>query len=162
MGYLLALLLLLLPVGATPLIGKPAPAFSLPSTEGEMVQLKDFGGRWLVLYFYPEDFTRGCTIQARRFQQDLPEYQKLKAQVVGVSGDTITSHKSFCDSEGLKFPLLSDSTGLVRATYGAPGGMRNTYIIDPKGILREQMTEVNPNRNSTEVLASLKELQKVK
>ncbi|WP_218080528.1 peroxiredoxin [Anthocerotibacter panamensis] len=147
------------PAGADPQVGQPAPNFSLPSTEGKKLKLQDFEGKWLVLYFYPEDFTSGCTIQARRFQEDLPTYQKLKTQVVGVSQDSLDSHTSFCNSEGLKFPLLSDSTGLTQQAYGAPSGARNTYIIDPKGVLRRAFIRVNPLRNSEEVLVALKQLQ---
>jgi thioredoxin-dependent peroxiredoxin len=146
-------------VQAAPKLGQPAPSFNLPSSEGKNLKLKDFAGKWLVLYFYPADFTGGCTIQARRFQQDLPQIQQFNAQVVGVSQDTLDSHKGFCDSEGLKFPLLSDASGEVGEIYGAPGGARNTYLIDPKGVLRQTFIAVNPSRNSTEVLEALKQLQ---
>jgi len=155
----LVALALAAPLAALPQLGQPAPAFNLPSNSGKNFQLKDFQGKWLVLYFYPADFTGGCTVQARRFQQDLPLYQKLNAQVVGVSVDTVDSHQKFCDSEGLKFPLLADSQGRVGAMYGAPGGARNTYLVDPQGLLRRVFTQVSPTRNSSEVRQALKELQ---
>jgi len=159
LGGLLCIAIAILPAQALPKLGEPAPSFKLPSTEGKSLQLKDFAGKWLVLYFYPADFTGGCTIQARRFQQDLPEYIKLKAQVVGVSQDTLDSHKGFCNSEGLKFPLLSDATGEIATIYGAPDGARNTYLIDPKGVLRKAFLRVNPSGNSEEVLNAIKQLQ---
>lgn len=152
-------LLLAVPLAAAPQIGQLAPAFNLPSSDGKNLQLKDFQGKWLVLYFYPADFTGGCTLQARRFQQDLPQYQKLNAQIVGVSVDSVDSHQKFCNSEGLKFPLLADTLGNIGAIYGAANGARNTYIVDPKGILRRVFNQVSPNNNSAEVLAALKELQ---
>jgi len=159
LGGLALMMSVVTPVQAAPRVGELAPEFNLPSTEGKNLQLKDFAGKWLVLYFYPEDFTRGCTIQARRFQQDLPIFKKLNAQVVGVSQDDLAKHQSFCNSEGLKFPLLSDSNGVVALAYGAPGGERYTYLIDPKGVLRQTFIGVNPNRNSTEVLEAIKSLK---
>ncbi len=145
---------------AMPQPGQRAPDFKLPSTEGETLSLQNFKGKWLVLYFYPEDFTMGCTIQARRFQQNLTTFQKLNTQIVGVSQDDLATHKGFCTKEGLTFPLLSDSLGTVGLAYGAPGGARNTYIIDPQGILRRAFVGVNPLTSSADTLTALKELQK--
>ena len=78
-----------------PEVGKPAPSFSLTSHEGKQVSLKDFKGQWVVLYFYPKDFTSGCTIEARNFQRDIASYEKAKAVILGVSVDDAASHKSF-------------------------------------------------------------------
>ena len=125
--------------------------------------LSDFHGKWLVLYFYPKDFTAGCTIEARRFQQDLPKYLEKNTQIIGVSADSIDSHAEFCDSEGLRFPLLADTTGNVSKAYGSWLGVvstRHSFLIDPNGILRETFVKVNPSIHSTEVLARLEELQK--
>ncbi len=149
-----------IPVYALPQVGKPAPAFTLPGTVGKAVKLQDFAGKWLVLYFYPADYTGGCTIEARQFQNDLPKFQTMKAQVIGVSMDNLESHKGFCNHEGLTFPLLSDTTGKVGQAYDAPGGSRNTYLIDPKGVLRQVFVAVNPFGHSGEVLNALQKLQK--
>lgn len=149
--------------GTQPTIEQPAPAFTLPSTleEGE-VSLSDYAGQWVVLYFYPRDFTPGCTLEAQRFQRDLPEYQARNAQILGVSADDVDSHAEFCDSESLVFPLLSDPDGSVSKAYGSwmkPMSMRHTYLIDPEGVLKERFLGVRPAIHSQEVLARLDELQ---
>ncbi|BDI18879.1 hypothetical protein ANSO36C_46810 [Nostoc cf. commune SO-36] len=106
--------------GKLPTINQPAPEFTLPTNTGDgKISLSDLRGKWLVLYFYPKDFTSGCTIEARRFQQDLPQYLEKNAQIIGVSADDIDSHAQFCDSEGLKFPLLADTDGSVSKAYGS-------------------------------------------
>ncbi|KAB8314686.1 peroxiredoxin [Tolypothrix campylonemoides VB511288] len=150
--------------GKLPAINQPAPDFTLPTNTGDgKLSLSNLRGKWVVLYFYPKDFTSGCTIEARRFQQDLPKYLEKKAQIVGVSADDVDSHAEFCDSEGLKFPLLADTTGAVSKAYGSWMSfisMRHTFIIDPQGMLRETFVKVNPAIHSKEVLARLDELQK--
>lgn len=149
--------------GKLPLVDTPAPNFTLPTNTGDgEVALTDYAGKWVVVYFYPKDFTAGCTIEARRFQQDLPKYIDKNAQIVGISADSVESHAEFCDSEGLKFPLLADTTGEVSKAYGSWLGavsVRHSFIIDPQGILRETFVKVNPTVHSIEVLARLDELQ---
>jgi peroxiredoxin Q/BCP len=149
--------------GPQPPLNQPAPDFSLPTNTGEgNISLSDYRGKWVVLYFYPKDFTPGCTLEARRFQQDLPKYRAKNTQVLGVSADDVDSHAEFCDSEGLKFPLLADTTGDVSKAYGSWMGyvsLRHTYLIDPQGILKEIYLGVNPAIHSAEVLARLEELQ---
>jgi peroxiredoxin Q/BCP len=149
--------------GKLPEINRPAPDFTLPTNTGDgQISLSEFRGKWLVLYFYPKDFTAGCTLEARRFQQDLPKYIDKNATIVGVSADDINSHAKFCDSEGLKFPLLADTTGAVSKAYGSWIGfvsMRHSFLIDPDGVLRETFVNVNPAIHSTEVLARLEQLQ---
>jgi len=151
--------------GKLPPLNEAAPEFTLPTNTGEgKVSLSDYRGKWVVLYFYPQDFTSGCTLEARRFQQDLPKYLAKNAQILGVSADSVDSHAQFCDSEALKFPLLADTDGKVSKTYGSWLGffsMRHTFIIDPQGIIREEFTGVNPSVHSREVLARLSELQAV-
>jgi peroxiredoxin Q/BCP len=148
--------------GTQPAIGEPAPNFSLPSNTGDgEISLADYRGQWVVVYFYPKDFTSGCTLEARRFQQDLPKYMARNTQILGVSADDVESHTKFCDSEGLKFPLLADVGGTVSKAYGSWLGivsLRHTYIIDPDGMMRAQFLGVNPAIHSTEVLAKLDEL----
>ena len=149
--------------GSQPPLNQPAPDFTLPTNTGEgNISLSDYRGKWVVLYFYPKDFTPGCTLEARRFQQDLPKYMAKNTQVLGVSADDVDSHAEFCDSEGLKFPLLADTTGDVSKAYGSWMGyvsLRHTYLIDPDGILKEIYLGVNPAIHSAEVLARLEELQ---
>ncbi|TRU94236.1 MAG: peroxiredoxin [Microcystis wesenbergii Mw_QC_S_20081001_S30D] len=149
--------------GPQPPLNQPAPDFTLPTNTGEgNISLSDYRGKWVVLYFYPKDFTPGCTLEARRFQQDLPKYIAKNTQILGVSADDVDSHAEFCDSEGLKFPLLADTTGDVSKAYGSWMGyvsLRHTYLIDPQGILKEIYLGVNPAIHSAEVLARLEELQ---
>lgn len=148
--------------GKQPIIDEPAPNFVLPTNTGDgEISLQDYLGQWVVLYFYPKDFTSGCTIEARRFQQDIAEYEARNAQILGVSVDDVDSHAEFCDSEGLKFPLLADTSGNVSKAYGSWLGamsLRHTYLIDPDGILREIFLGVRPSIHSQEVLARLDEL----
>jgi thioredoxin-dependent peroxiredoxin len=149
--------------GKLPPVNQPAPEFSLPTNSGDgQISLSDFRGKWLVVYFYPKDFTSGCTIEARRFQQDLPKYLAKNTQIIGISADDVNSHAEFCDSEGLKFPLLADTDGKVSKAYGSWMNFisaRHSFIIDPEGILRETFVKVNPAIHSKEVFARLQELQ---
>ena len=152
-----------------PAVGVQAPAFSLPSQEGEQVSLDQFKGKWVVLYFYPKDFTQGCTIEAHNFQRDLDKYTAKNAVIVGVSVDDVDSHKSFCTKEGLNFKLLADSNHSVVQKYGSImeyNGMtlaaRNTFVIDPTGVIRKVYIKVSPQGHSEEVLADLQQLQSAK
>lgn len=145
-----------------PQINQPAPEFTLPDEEGRLRSLHEFRGQWVVLYFYPKDFSSGCTIEARRFQQNLQQYRDINAQILGISADTVESHRRFCDSQGLRFPLLSDVQGHVSEIYGSWMGdmaLRNTFLIDPDGLLVEVFPIVSPSRHNAEVIARLKELQ---
>jgi thioredoxin-dependent peroxiredoxin len=153
--------------GAMPAVGTAAPEFTLPSQDGSQVSLKDFRGKWVVLYFYPKDGTPGCTIEAHNFQRDQPQYSQRNAVVVGVSVDTTDSHQEFCSKEGLNFKLLSDTGHKVVKQYdstmnykGVEIAARNTFIIDPQGVIRQAYTGVDPNKHSQEVLAALDQLQK--
>ena len=153
--------------GEAPAVGAPAPEFALTTNEGKQASLKDFRGQWVVLYFYPKDFTSGCTIQARNFQRDLDKYKAINAVILGVSVDTAESHKDFCAKEGLNFKLLSDVDGKVSDAYGSVmeyNGMklsaRNTFIIDPKGKVAQVFMKVKVQPHSEEVLAALATLQK--
>src|SRR3954464_11772578 len=102
-----------------PAVGTLAPEFSLTTNEGNQASLKDFRGKWVVLYFYPKDFTSGCTLEAHNFQADLDKYKAANAVILGVSVDTADSHKSFCAKEGLAFKLLSDADTKVSENYGS-------------------------------------------
>ncbi|ERT07979.1 ahpC/TSA family protein [Lyngbya aestuarii BL J] len=149
--------------GTLPTLNQPAPEFTLPTNTGDgEISLSDYQGQWVVVYFYPQDFTSGCTLEARRFQQDLPKYLDRNVQILGISADDVDSHAEFCDSEGLKFPLLADTDGTVSKTYGSWLNFystRHSFIIDPEGQLRETFVNVRPAIHSQEVLARLDELQ---
>ncbi len=154
---------------AIPAEGTKAPDFKLKSQEGHEVSLKDFKGKWVVLYFYPKDMTPGCTIEAHNFQRDQPDFDKKNAVIVGVSLDTVDSHVQFCTKENLTFKLLSDPDHAVTDKYGSLthfGPMtvaaRHTFLIDPKGVIRKVYLKVDPNVNehSKDVLADLDQLQK--
>jgi peroxiredoxin Q/BCP len=151
---------------AAPVVGSVAPLFTLPSQEGKTVNLSDYRGQWVVLYFYPRDFTSGCTVEAHNFQRDQPQYQKKGALVLGVSVDTADSHRQFCTKEGLNFKLLADTDRRVSIAYGSLTNLgvvkfssRHTFIVDPQGKVARVFTSVNPGRHSEEVLSSLSELQ---
>jgi peroxiredoxin Q/BCP len=146
-----------------PQAGQQAPEFSLPSQEGAKVALKALRGKWVVLYFYPKDMTQGCTIEAHNFQRDLAKYEAKNAAILGVSVDSVDSHKEFCTKESLTFKLLADSDKKVVEEYGSLNqrGMasRNTFLIDPKGKIAKVWTGVSPAKHSEEVLAALDEMK---
>jgi peroxiredoxin Q/BCP len=150
-----------------PAAGTPAPDFSLTTSDGSQVSLKDYRGKWVVLYFYPKDFTSGCTMEARNFQRDLTKYEEAGAVVLGVSVDTAQSHKDFCAKEGLNFKLLADPDAMVSTEYGSVMdykgeklAARNTFIINPEGQIAKVYTAVKPAEHSEEVLKDLAELKK--
>jgi peroxiredoxin Q/BCP len=149
-----------------PAVGNIAPDFTLNSQEGAPVSLHDFRGKWVVLYFYPKDFTSGCTIEAHNFQRDLSEYERRNAVVVGVSVQSSNSHKEFCAKEGLSFKLLADTNHEVSSTYGSLLNLvvtklsaRHSFLIDPEGVIVREFLDVNPSKHSQEVLAALTQLQ---
>jgi thioredoxin-dependent peroxiredoxin len=150
-----------------PAVGTMAPDFNLTNNESKQVSLKDYRGKWVVLYFYPKDFTSGCTLEARNFQKDLAKYEELGSVILGVSVDTAESHKEFCAKEGLSFKLLSDPDAKVSTDYGSlmeyqgkKLSARNTFIIDPNGKIAKIFNGVKVTGHSDEVLAALAELKK--
>src|SRR5678815_2085817 len=154
-------------VNEMPAVGAAAPTFSLNNQEGKQVSLADYKGKWVVLYFYPKDFTSGCTLEARNFQRDIAKYDAANAVILGVSVDTAESHKEFCAKEGLNFKLLSDADAKVSDQYGsvmeyngAKLSARNTFIVDPQGKIAKVFPSVKVGGHSEEVLAALATLQK--
>ena len=150
-----------------PETGQTAPDFSLTTGDGSQVSLKDYRGKWVVLYFYPKDFTSGCTLEAQNFQRDLAKYQNLGTIILGVSVDSAQSHKDFCAKEGLNFKLLADTDGKVSTEYGsimdykgAKIAARNTFLIDPQGKIAKVYIGVKPVQHSEQVLKDLGELKK--
>ena len=157
----------MLQAGDPPTEGSKAPDFTLKSQEGKPISLHDYRGKWVVLYFYPKDMTTGCTIEAHGFQRDLAQYDQKNAVILGVSVDTVESHQQFCAKDSLTFKLLADDSKEVVAKYGSVMEMkgmtlaaRNTFVIDPKGMIRKVFLKVNPTPHSAEVLAALGDLQK--
>ena len=157
---------LMLRAEAAPAVGSLAPEFTLPSQEGSTVSLKDYRGKWVVLYFYPKDFTSGCTREAHDFQRDVSQYEAKGAVILGVSVDSADSHKQFCTKEGLSFKLLADTGYQVSKEYGSLTNLgvtkiaaRHTFIIDPQGKIVKEFMDVKPGTHSEEVLAALGELQ---
>lgn len=152
---------------AVPAVGTVAPNFTLDSQEGKPISLNSYRGKWVVLYFYPKDQTPGCTIEAHAFQRDQAQYDKRNAVVIGVSVDSVESHKEWCAKDGMNFKMLSDADKQVVATYGSVmkfGAMtvaaRNTFLIDPNGTIVKEFIKVNPSGHSEQVLAALDDLQK--
>jgi len=143
--------------------GAKAPSFTLPSQDGTPVNLSDYHGKWVVLYFYPKDKSSGCTIQAHAYQSNLPKFEATNAVVLGVSLDTAASHKSFCTQDGLTFKLLADPQGQAAAAYGVPSmtfkdmkfDERDTFLIAPDGKIAEVWRKVDPREDSTVVLQAI-------
>lgn len=157
------------PAPVVPAEGTAAPTFTLSSQDGQPVSLSQFHGKWVVLYFYPKDFTSGCTLEAHNFQRDLDKYSAKNAAIVGVSVDPVDSHKGFCTKEGLNFKLLADTEHSVVTKYGSvmehegvTYAARNTFLIDPSGVIRKVYVKVKPAGHSDEVLADLATLQAAK
>jgi len=149
-----------------PSSGTPAPDFTLNSQDGKRLSLRDLRGKWVVLYFYPKDFTSGCTIEAHNFQRDLLQYEQKNAVILGVSVQDEVTHQKFCAKEGLSFKLLADTKHEVSSSYDsllnlgvAKLSARHTFLIDPAGIVRKTYLNVNAEKHSAEVLADLSQLQ---
>jgi thioredoxin-dependent peroxiredoxin len=147
-------------------IGDLAPDFKLQSQSGDTIELKDVLGRSdLVLYFYPKDNTPGCTAEARAFRDSYEVFRDLGAEVMGVSSDSIDSHRDFASQCDLPFTILSDSGGRVRKLYGVPSSFglipgRVTYIIDRMGVVRYVFkSQLNPSRHIDEAVRVLKEIR---
>ena len=150
-----------------PSVGQNAPTFTLPSQDGSPVSLDAYRGKWVVLYFYPKDMTQGCTIEAHNFQRDQAKFDAANAVILGVSVDTVDSHKQFCTKDGLTFKLLADPDHKVVDEYGSLGHFgtmtianRNTFLINPEGKIEKVWTKVDPSHHSEEVLAALDQAKK--
>jgi peroxiredoxin Q/BCP len=146
--------------------GEKAPAFTLPDKDGVPVSLADFAGKKVVLYFYPKDNTPGCTRQACAFADNFPEFSRRGITVIGISKDSVESHRKFAEKYHLPFILLADPELQAIRSYGvwqekklygkvSMGVVRTTFIIDEKGKIQEIMPKVKPDTNAAEILAKL-------
>jgi len=146
--------------------GQPAPDFTLQDQTGKAVTLSSLRGQWIVLYFYPKDDTPGCTKEACSFRDSLVALQQLRAVVLGVSVDSVESHKAFADKFKLPFPILADNTyqvcrlyGTLTSYMGVTVASRSTVVIDPQGVIRKLFPDVQPTDHALQIHQTLKTLQ---
>jgi peroxiredoxin Q/BCP len=146
-------------------VGDVAPEFELSDQSGQLHSLEDYRDQWVVLYFYPKDETPGCTTEACEFRDNIFEFKRLNAQILGVSLDDIDSHQQFAEKYSLPFPLLADVEGKVSEAYGVKTRMfgmkmakRQTFLISPDGTLAKHYKKVDVNEHSAQVLADLEEM----
>jgi thioredoxin-dependent peroxiredoxin len=139
-------------------VGDKAPGFTVKDTNGNTVNLSDFAGKTVILYFYPKDDTPGCTKEAQGFRDAYPEYQGKEMVVLGVSMDDEASHKAFTEKYGLPFQLLADTDGAITNAYDVSGGgysKRVTYIIDGEGTISKVFDTVNTASHAQDILAEV-------
>jgi thioredoxin-dependent peroxiredoxin len=154
-----------------PTAGKAAPAFSLPDQDGKTHTLGDYKGKWVLLYFYPKDDTPGCTVEACTIRDQFKDFKKIGAEVIGISTDSVKSHKKFADAYELPFTLLADVNKEMVGEYGVfgekkfmgrtyMGTKRTSFLIDPKGKVAKVYEKVKPLAHAAEVIADLKEIKR--
>lgn len=147
-------------------VGTEAPDFELPDQHGEPVRLSDYEGETVVLYFYPQAGTEGCTTEACSFRDNWDAFQEVGVQVLGLSTDTIEDNAAFASEENLPFPVLSDPEGEVADAYESFGtvevddetldiAFRNTYVIGPGGDIQAVYEDVSPEAHATEILEDI-------
>lgn len=152
-----------------PSVGEQAPDFTLPDQDGVTHSLSSYKGKWVLLYFYPKDNTTGCTIEACAIRDQFKDFQRIDAVVLGVSTDSVKSHKKFADGFNLPFTLLADEHKEVVGAYGVfgektfmgktyMGTTRSSFLIDPSGKVAKVYEKVKPETHAEEVLADLKKL----
>lgn len=150
-------------------VGQKAPNFKLPDQDDVIRQLKDYAGQWLLIYFYPKDDTPGCTTEACSLRDNLPQFTKGKAAIVGVSVDTVKSHNKFAAKYKLPFTLLADENKEMVEKYGVwaeksmygrkyMGTLRTSFLIDPTGKIAKIYEKVKPATHAEEVLKDLASL----
>ena len=148
-----------------PGVGDRAPEFELADQTGQLHSLEDYRDQWVVLYFYPKNETPGCTTEACEFRDNIFEFRDMNAQILGVSIDSIESHRSFAENHSLPFPLLADVNGSTADAYGVKTRMlgmtvakRHTFLIAPGGNIARHYQNVQPAEHSAQVIADLKRL----
>ena len=159
-------------IGERPVMGRVkegdrAPDFSLESQDGHKVSLQDYiGMKNVIMYFYPKDFTRGCTAETKTFSSNYDDIKNLEAEVIGISSDPVETHGRFANECGVRFPMLSDKGGKVRALYGVKSSLgvipgRVTFVIDRQGIVRSVFSsQISPKRHISKALEVLSGLSK--
>lgn len=133
-----------------------APEFTLPDQAGALHRLSDYAGSWLIIYFYPEDDTPGCTIEACAFRDDYALLREQGLEVVGISADSVQSHARFAEKYHLNFTILADETQEVIKAYGAHGVLgtkRMTFLVNPEGKIAKEYPKVTPKGHSAEIMA---------
>jgi len=167
LAWALALLLAsaTLPAGDSPAVGTAAPDFRLQDQNGEWHALDDYRGSWLAIYFYPKDDTPGCTTQACNFRDNIYAFKAIGARVVGISIDDVESHQAFSEKYKLPFIILADETGATADAYGVLRdwkltkiAARESFLVDPEGVIVKHYEDVDPDTHTQEVLADLEAL----
>jgi peroxiredoxin Q/BCP len=152
--------------GEPPAVGEAAPDFRLQDQDGEWHQLSDYKGRWLAVYFYPKDDTPGCTTEACNFRDNMYQFEAIGASVVGISVDDVDSHKEFSTKYKLPFTLLADPEGTVCDEYGVLRDFkamtlasRQSFLVNPEGIIVKHYDDVDPEAHTQEVLADIQAMR---
>ena len=145
--------------------GQPAPGFRLQDQAGEWHDLADYQGKWLAVYFYPKDDTPGCTTEACNFRDNNYAFKAIGAEVIGISGDDGESHKAFADKYKLPFTLLADEGGETSKAYGVLRdykllklASRQSFLVNPEGVIAKHYEDVDPDTHTQEVLADLESM----
>ncbi|HKE94547.1 MAG TPA: peroxiredoxin [Povalibacter sp.] len=145
-------------------LGNAAPEFRLQDQSGKWHQLKDYRGKWVVLYFYAKDMTPGCTIEAREFRDDFAAFRELGVEILGISIDDVESHRKFAEKQSLPFTILADPTKETARRYDVVSfvgfARRETFLVDPQGRIVKHYLDVEPKGHSQAVLEDLKQLMK--
>lgn len=148
-------------------VGKPAPAFKLQDQNSKWHELKQYKGKWVVLYFYPKDDSPGCTQEANEFKALYPQFIKNNAVVFGVSLDDVKSHQKFSEKLGLNFPILADQNHQLATQFGVVRNLgitkiakRETFLIDPQGTIVYHYSSVNTQTHAGQVLADIQKFSK--
>ena len=151
----------------TPAVGTSAPGFRLQDQNGDWHDLEDYRGRWLAVYFYPKDDTPGCTTEACNFRDNIYAFKAIGAAVVGISIDDVDSHREFAEKYKLPFIILADETGATADAYGVLRdwkltkiASRQSFLVDPDGIIAKHYEDVDPDTHTQDVLADLATLMK--
>jgi peroxiredoxin Q/BCP len=149
----------------TPAVGSTAPGFRLQDQSGEWHDLADYRGRWLAVYFYPKDDTPGCTTEACNFRDNIYAFKAIGAAVVGISVDSVDSHREFSEKYKLPFVILADEQGATAEAYGVLRdwqlmkiASRQSFLVDPEGNIARHYAEVDPETHTQQVLADLEAL----
>ena len=147
--------------------GQNCPVFELPNQDGKARSLRDYAGKWLVLYIYPKDDTPGCTIQGKSFTASKSDFDAENAVVVGLSQDDVASHRAFCDKFAFTIELLADTDtkllgalGVAQSEYkGTLYWDRTTFLVDPSGVVRKVYTKVKPDGHDQALLEDIRALK---